>query len=1176
MSRCDVCNERLLDYVYGLLDGDELRETREHLHSCAACQTALAQVQAEQALMARAARAIENVPEFTLPSETTEIAPASSAPAAMMSASLPSAKPSSGRSFWQRPWVAWTVAASLLIGIGSALSFHQYQITGYQKELTAQRSDFRDIDIAYEALPAKYEQLQKHATEKLREGAPAHLHILGPTRLQPNARAKLHITTRNADGEPAPATLRFKLVEAHSNNIVQFKHLQSDAEGQAVLELDASKAQPNSLLHVMVESEIGTNRAAVTDIIRMQPPTYVTRVDTNKAVYQINDVLFFRVLVLDRCSLQPPAQPILLRVRLKNPKDETVAQLDAPTSEGGILAREFPIAQSFLAGGYTLSVSPLDPAQTLVQSATQKLEVVRDLRTPDIQLDQDRYLPGDTITGVVRGGAMPERATGTFGQSAPVPVTIQPGLGGFGGGGNAPGGGFGGTMPELQANAINDNKKNMLGMQRFSAKLPSNLPEGARYLPFTLEYQNGLQKQAYRGVVPIEPTDYDIDFFPEGGDLIAGVLNRVYYRLRSTSGDAVTSDGQVMLMTGKNEIVDSRYQLGMGYFDFTPDTKETYTVRITTPVKPAEIKQPFARLGGIRPAGVVLHIPSAVGKQGDAIRLTLRNQGPARKLLLAAQCRGQIVDQRWVNVKAGSQDFTLQPAEDARGIVKVTAYEVADRDALRPVAERLVYRAPVQRLDIGLQFNSQQHEPGKNLQLNITARTENGDAATGWLLASVVDERFQTRSRSLSAHFLLLNEIRTGSELEDADVVLHDAPESAAILSRFLGTHGWRRFLHLQEPARAVAGAKANDIAALVFSRESVALEQLHQQNEARYAAALQPLHRAALLEESHLKLQRTHASAMVLFAENQLREYEETVQLLLRLGLVAVMASLFLASLTLMILGVYRVLWQHRPATPAFGGAFSCLIACLLVMLAGNLFGPLPFANPGADNIMQAVGKQVEDKLNERFAQAPLRRDADQATAPVGAFAMRAPAPIADSVMQTAIAQKKDDLPTRDAVAALQEQQLARMARLDQTERANRVAQNRINNQSDGMQAIFRRASPTLMKTAKSGKKSDVPKAIQPLPETKGKSAPPAAKQAPAMPVNQGDEIEYAFKYAPNMFADTLLWNPRLQLVHGQADARFDIAIGQASYRVLLLGHSPTGRFGFHETRIDVLSVQK
>ena len=45
------------------------------------------------------------------------------------------------------------------------------------------------------------------------------------------------------------------------------------------------------------------------------------------------------------------------------------------------------------------------------------------------------------------------------------------------------------------------------------------------------------------------------------------------------------------------------------------------------------------------------------------------------------------LDQRWVDVKQGSQEYVLQTGA-ARGMIRVTAHEIED-GALQPIAERL-------------------------------------------------------------------------------------------------------------------------------------------------------------------------------------------------------------------------------------------------------------------------------------------------------------------------------------------------------------------------------------------------------------------------------------------------------------------------------------------------------
>ncbi len=461
-------------------------------------------------------------------------------------------------------------------------------------------------------------------------------------------------------------------MDAQTGNVVHLTRLVS--EGQARADIDASDAKPNSNLHLIVEADTALGLARLQETVRVHAPEYVACINTNKNTYQLKDVLFFRVVVLDRYSLVPPSEPIKMRAELRNPLGAPAAYIDLQTAAGGVLAGELPIVEDFLAGTYTLHVATSEATKRNVQPATQSIEVVREL--PGLRLDANRYLPGSTLTGnftVPAGQPMPARASGTIG-NMPVDVTLQPEAA------NALPQNSGRGAMTKKADKDGTNKLDDAMTYRFSAAIPPNLPAGASRVPVTLQVPTGKKKmQELRGFVAMEPTEFTIDFFPEGGDLIAGVKNRVFYRVRSKTGEPVTGDGRVILLTSKNDIVDTHYKLGLGYLDFTPDLKETYTVRITTPAKIAEIANPFAK-PGIRRDGVVLHVARAVGNEGDPIRVTLRQQGPARKLILLAHCRGQIVDERTIDVKAGSTDVTLQPTPDARGMIRVTAYEIVRRE----------------------------------------------------------------------------------------------------------------------------------------------------------------------------------------------------------------------------------------------------------------------------------------------------------------------------------------------------------------------------------------------------------------------------------------------------------------------------------------------------------------
>ncbi len=861
-------------------------------------------------------------------------------------------------------------------------------------------------------------------------------------------------------------------------------------------------------------------------------PAYVTRIDTNKALYQMKDVLFFRVLILDRNTLQPAAE-IPLRVSLVH-NQKPIRSLERKTGPGGILAAEFAVQENYPEGAYTLEVSPVHAGKINVQIASLPLEIVRAL--PDIRLDQTRYLPGATVTGEMtfrEGKAVPEKINASFDVGGkPITVNIQPqaaapGYGGAGRGGGNPG--------------ANGNKNDAMNAPsaRFSAPIPSAVPAGVNQLQMTLQWAEGKKKQELRTMIALAPTEFAIDFFPEGGDLIAGVANRVFYRVRSKTGEPVTGDGRVILLTGKNDILDTHYQLGMGHFDFTPDVKETYTVRITTPNKVENIAEPFKKLGGIRPEGVVLHVPKAVGKQDDPICVTLRQHGPARKLLLVAHCRGQIVDQRWVEVAPGSTHVALQPTPETRGMIRVTAYEAAG-NTLDPVAERLVYRAATQSLNLAFTPNVQQYSPGSTTRAKVEAKDENGQPAPAWLLACVVDERFQAPPRSLSAHFLLMNEIRTGADLENAQIILNDTPASVQMLERFLGTHGWRRYVPVQGPMKEVQAA-----AALVFSRENMPMEALQKNYEKRIAGALAPIHLKADEERTQLEDARTRrASAVNLLAE-QLARFEEQVQLWIRLGLGVAVAILLIASLTLMGVGAYRLIRAHKEATPSFGSAFACLAACLGIVFVSEFLGPIQDRH-----VLGLADAKVPNQIDKLFAEGPRVKD-DTETIPTGTYRLRTAAKQAEQQLhESAAINERDGSAAKAASArALQGQQMVmNLAARDRAELSNRALGERFKAAGDGI------VDAALGPKEKEG---------QPIPAALGGG----------MTVRRG--VEYPYFFTNGGTSDTLLWHPTLWLATGAGEVHFDIPPASATYRVILLGHGPTGRFGFFETRLDVPAFQ-
>jgi hypothetical protein len=367
MATCEHCHNVLLDFVYGLLEETEAQEVREHLTACPTCQAALEKVQAQQKLLAHAARVIDKVPEFALPSHGTADAPQSPA------------EPVSRRSLWRRPWVAWATAAAVLLAVTASISLYRQTIHAYETELTAQRQGAKKAERFLAEVPLKYAALQQAALQEVRAQATPHLHVVGPTQLQAGARANLHITTRHPEGDLVPAKVTVKLVQEATQKVIQQATVQS--AGEARVEMHSVGADAGKL-NVVVEAATAFGPARLSEPVQQMPPSYVTRLDTNKAIYQVGEVLFYRALVVDRYTLRPPPQPIAMKATLLNSKGQAEKQRQLATRSGGILAGELPIDKDIQTGEHVLAIEPALPQTTSVQPVTQRLQIVRDLRVP--------------------------------------------------------------------------------------------------------------------------------------------------------------------------------------------------------------------------------------------------------------------------------------------------------------------------------------------------------------------------------------------------------------------------------------------------------------------------------------------------------------------------------------------------------------------------------------------------------------------------------------------------------------------------------------------------------------------------------------------------------------------------------------------------------------------------
>src|SRR5262249_11238586 len=179
-----------------------------------------------------------------------------------------------------------------------------------------------------------------------------------------------------------------------------------------------------------------------------------------------------------------------------------------------------------------------------------------------------------------------------------------------------------------------------------------------------------------------------------------------------------------------------------------------------------------------------------------------------RSVLVGAYCRGQLLDT--AGLERGETEAVLHPRSGAGGVCRITVFEELltghDQRQLKPVAERLVYRHPKERLDVSISADHRRYVPGQKAKESIPTTNESERLAPSLALVSVVDKSVVTLAdektdRAMPTHFLLTTEVRRAEDLEYADFLVGPHPKAAVALDLLLGTQGWRRFAE-QDPER--------------------------------------------------------------------------------------------------------------------------------------------------------------------------------------------------------------------------------------------------------------------------------------------------------------------------------------------------------------------------------------
>ncbi len=307
----------------------------------------------------------------------------------------------------------------------------------------------------------------------------------------------------------------------------------------------------------------------------------------------------------------------------------------------------------------------------------------------------------------------------------------------------------------------------------------------------TLEQANGNLNHTI--AVPRPQEKLDVQFFPEGGNLVSGLWNTVGFK--AIDGNGLGKDVQGAIYDNQGQkVADLKTQkYGMGRTGFIPAANKKYTAKITAGKGAA---QEFA-LPVPQKKGFILSVDS---KQPANIRVKFYSLGfdqdsvgKPKALHLVAQVRGEVLYAASSPSAQAVFQVDVPKNKFPSGLVQFTVFS----EAGEPLAERLVFVNHSPQVQLTVTPDKPAYKPREKVTLQIQAKDETGAPVAGHFSMAITDQKAVTpapHAANLVSYLLLSSDLK--GHIEDPSYYFSAAtPEVAQALDNLLLTQGWRRFV---------------------------------------------------------------------------------------------------------------------------------------------------------------------------------------------------------------------------------------------------------------------------------------------------------------------------------------------------------------------------------------------
>ncbi|NCD71321.1 TonB-dependent receptor plug domain-containing protein [Mucilaginibacter sp. R11] len=334
--------------------------------------------------------------------------------------------------------------------------------------------------------------------------------------------------------------------------------------------------------------------------------------------------------------------------------------------------------------------------------------------------------------------------------------------------------------------------------------LPDSLARGNyRVRAYTNWMRNNGDADFFEQVIPVgsvlaavsssKSTDTrpDLQFFPEGGDMLTGAMGKVAFKAMAANGKGIDVSGIITDMEGKTVTAFKSSHNGMGAFMLNPKNGQQYKALVTYP----NGTQSTVELPHANTCGIVLKIDNDTTQQAR-LQLIANDQYFAEnkdKEVNVLIYSGGYATTLHLKLDSTNISLALLKKHLSPGIAVVTLFSSDGQ----PQSERLIFVQKPNEFSLALASDKQAYRTREKVMMDLHPQSSSDSTAIAHYSVAVINEsKVPTDAdaeNSIYSYMLLTSELK--GHIEQPGYYFNNvSAKTIADLDLVMLTHGYRRF----------------------------------------------------------------------------------------------------------------------------------------------------------------------------------------------------------------------------------------------------------------------------------------------------------------------------------------------------------------------------------------------